>query len=127
MPTRTPHAWPLAAVPSLSTGSHHTLVSSVTVSRPFASPPLPQPGMPAGVQQAMSAAMNDPAVQSMFNNPDLIRTLLQANPAVREVMERNPEVGAGCQRENWSANRSSEGKVTEEKVRPDRECCDVPA
>lgn len=53
---------------------------------------LTQPGMPAGLQQAMSAAMDDPAVQSMLNDPELIRTLLQANPAVREVMERNPEV-----------------------------------
>ncbi|GIM15573.1 hypothetical protein Vretimale_18334 [Volvox reticuliferus] len=50
------------------------------------------PGLPAGLQQAMSAAMNNPAVQSMLSDPELIRTLMLANPAVREVMERNPEV-----------------------------------
>ena len=33
-----------------------------------------------------------PAVQAILRNPELMRTMLQANPAVRQMMEANPEV-----------------------------------
>ncbi|GFR51716.1 hypothetical protein Agub_g14162, partial [Astrephomene gubernaculifera] len=57
-----------------------------------ASGPFGMPGMPADMQQAMSAALNDPLMQTLLSDPELIRSVLGANPAMREVMERNPEV-----------------------------------
>lgn len=33
-----------------------------------------------------------PALQALLRNPELLRTMMQANPAVRQMMESNPEV-----------------------------------
>lgn len=34
-----------------------------------------------------------PCPQALLRNPELLRTMMQANPAVRQMMESNPEVG----------------------------------
>lgn len=34
-----------------------------------------------------------PAPQALLRNPELLRSMLQANPSVRQMMESNPEVG----------------------------------
>jgi hypothetical protein len=34
-----------------------------------------------------------PEPQALLRNPELLRSMLQANPAVRQMMESNPEVG----------------------------------
>ncbi|CAL1526136.1 unnamed protein product [Lymnaea stagnalis] len=36
--------------------------------------------------------MDNPFVQSMMSNPEIMRTLLMNNPQMRELMERNPEI-----------------------------------
>ncbi|KAH3814994.1 hypothetical protein DPMN_143513 [Dreissena polymorpha] len=36
--------------------------------------------------------MENPFVQQMMSNPDIMRQLMMANPQMREVMERNPEI-----------------------------------
>lgn len=33
----------------------------------------------------LSEAMNNPMMQSLLNNPELMRTMIQSNPMVREV------------------------------------------
>lgn len=40
----------------------------------------------------MRDIMNMPAVQSLMNNPEIMRSLIMSNPQMREVMERNPEL-----------------------------------
>ncbi|CAF1474307.1 unnamed protein product [Adineta steineri] len=36
--------------------------------------------------------MDSPVVQSITNNPDMLRSLLLSNPQIRDLMERNPEI-----------------------------------
>jgi len=36
--------------------------------------------------------MENPVVQSITNNPDMMRSLLMNNPQIRDLMERNPEI-----------------------------------
>ncbi|XP_074312839.1 ubiquitin domain-containing protein DSK2b-like [Silene latifolia] len=36
--------------------------------------------------------MNMPAIQSLMNNPDLMRNLVMDNPQMREIIDRNPEL-----------------------------------
>ena len=33
----------------------------------------------------MAAVMNSPVMQSMLDNPELLRTMLQANPGIQQV------------------------------------------
>nr|CAH8867160.1 unnamed protein product [Trichobilharzia regenti] len=58
----------------------------------------------AGMQQAMQAQvmqnpellrnmLDSPLVQSLMNNPEVIRNLFQANPQMRDLIDRNPELG----------------------------------
>ncbi|CAN6918082.1 unnamed protein product [Brassica oleracea] len=37
--------------------------------------------------------MNAPAIQNIMNNPELMRTLIMSNPQMRELVDRNPELG----------------------------------
>lgn len=36
--------------------------------------------------------MNNPMVQHMMSNPEMVRTLLTSNPQMQQLMERNPEI-----------------------------------
>ncbi|KAJ6897289.1 hypothetical protein NC651_023227 [Populus alba x Populus x berolinensis] len=40
----------------------------------------------------MREIMNAPAMQSLMNNPELIRSMMMSNPQMREIMDRNPEL-----------------------------------
>jgi len=40
----------------------------------------------------MHQLMDNPFVQQMMSNPDVMRSLLMNNPQMRELMERNPEI-----------------------------------
>ncbi|KAI5577922.1 hypothetical protein BDE02_09G147400 [Populus trichocarpa] len=40
----------------------------------------------------MREIMNTPAMQSLMNNPELIRSMMMSNPQMREIMDRNPEL-----------------------------------
>ncbi|KAH9620770.1 hypothetical protein KSS87_005483 [Heliosperma pusillum] len=40
----------------------------------------------------MRDIMNMPAIQSLMNNPDLMRNLIMNNPQMREIIDRNPEL-----------------------------------
>ncbi|KAL8142566.1 hypothetical protein V2J09_015598 [Rumex salicifolius] len=40
----------------------------------------------------MREIMNMPAMQSLMNNPDLIRSLIMSNPQMRDIIDRNPEL-----------------------------------
>ncbi|XP_064992965.1 ubiquitin domain-containing protein DSK2a-like isoform X1 [Musa acuminata AAA Group] len=39
----------------------------------------------------MREIMNMPAVQSLMNNPDLLRNMIMNNPQMREIIDRNPD------------------------------------
>ena len=41
-------------------------------------------GMP-NMQQMMADAANNPMVQALMQNPEFIRSMMQSNPAIREV------------------------------------------
>lgn len=93
---------------SSSPGQASSQSSSATAAAPGtpAAGAVPDPlgmgglfGMPAGfgnnpqqLSQVMNDAMNSPMMQAAMNNPELLRTMLQSNPMVREVADRNPEV-----------------------------------
>ncbi|KAF3964523.1 hypothetical protein CMV_011196 [Castanea mollissima] len=64
-------------------------------------PGLFGPGMPEfeQVQQQltqnpnmMREIMNMPAIQSLMNNPELMRSLIMSNPQMRDIIDRNPEL-----------------------------------
>ncbi|KAL9244805.1 hypothetical protein vseg_018531 [Gypsophila vaccaria] len=40
----------------------------------------------------MRDIMNMPAIQSLMNNPDLMRNLIMNNPQMRDIIDRNPEL-----------------------------------
>ncbi|KAF5951589.1 hypothetical protein HYC85_009533 [Camellia sinensis] len=40
----------------------------------------------------MREIMNMPAIQSLMNNPDLMRNMIMSNPQMREIIDRNPEL-----------------------------------
>jgi ubiquilin len=42
--------------------------------------------------QLMSQMMDNPMVQSLMSNPDIIRQMLSSNPQMQDLMERNPEI-----------------------------------
>lgn len=42
--------------------------------------------------QLVQQLMDNPMVQQMMSNPDVMRQLITANPQMRELMERNPEI-----------------------------------
>ncbi|XWS40283.1 hypothetical protein CRYUN_Cryun18bG0127500 [Craigia yunnanensis] len=41
----------------------------------------------------MREIMNTPAIQSLMNNPELMRSLIMSNPQMHEIIDRNPELG----------------------------------
>ncbi|KAF5745809.1 ubiquitin domain-containing protein DSK2a-like [Tripterygium wilfordii] len=41
----------------------------------------------------MRDLMNMPAIQNLMNNPELMRSLVMNNPQIREIIDRNPELG----------------------------------
>mmetsp|Transcript_13483 Transcript_13483/g.28849 ORF Transcript_13483/g.28849 Transcript_13483/m.28849 type:complete len:530 (+) Transcript_13483:163-1752(+) len=49
-------------------------------------------GNPQSMQQMMAEASNNPIFQHIMNDPELLRSMINANPAVRDLMDRNPEL-----------------------------------
>merc|ERR1712213_86594 len=41
----------------------------------------------------MRQVMDSPLTQSPMSNPEIVRSLIQANPQMRQLIERNPEIG----------------------------------
>ena len=41
----------------------------------------------------MRQVMDSPLTQSLMSNPEIVRSLIQANPQMRQLIERNPEIG----------------------------------
>jgi len=41
----------------------------------------------------MRQIMDSPMTQSLMSNPEIVRSLIQGNPQMRQLIERNPEVG----------------------------------
>ena len=37
--------------------------------------------------------MNQPAIQSLMNNPEFMRSIIMSNPQMRDLVDRNPELG----------------------------------
>ena len=55
---------------------------------------VPQPGQePAASNDPLAQMMQSPMVSAMLDNPEVLRSMLQANPQMRQVMENNPELG----------------------------------
>lgn len=42
--------------------------------------------------EMLSQIMENPLVQDMMANPDLMRHMIMANPQMQQLMERNPEI-----------------------------------
>ena len=54
---------------------------------------VPQPGQDASASaDPMAQLLNSPLMQGMLDNPEVMRSMLHANPQFRQVMENNPEV-----------------------------------
>ena len=53
---------------------------------------VPQPGQQPANNDPMAAMLNNPLVSSMLDNPEVLRTMIQANPQMRQMMEDNPEL-----------------------------------
>ncbi|KAL5562352.1 hypothetical protein UlMin_032099 [Ulmus minor] len=61
----------------------------------------------------MREIMNMPAIQSLMNNPDLMRSLIMSNPQMRDIIDRNPELAhilndPGILRQTLEAARNPE-------------------
>ncbi|CAN8257823.1 unnamed protein product [Cochlearia groenlandica] len=41
----------------------------------------------------MRDMLNTPAIQSIMNNPEFMRSMIMSNPQMRELIDRNPELG----------------------------------
>jgi ubiquilin len=54
---------------------------------------VPQPGQPPpGADDPLAGLLNSPIMQGMLDNPEVLRSMVQANPGMREVMDNNPEL-----------------------------------
>lgn len=42
--------------------------------------------------EMLSQIMENPLVQNMMSNPDLMRQMIVTNPQMQQLMERNPEI-----------------------------------
>lgn len=42
-------------------------------------------GNPEQMQQAMSQMMNNPMMQSVLNDPEMLRNMFSSNPAIQQV------------------------------------------
>ena len=42
--------------------------------------------------EMLSQIMENPLVQNMMSNPDLMRQMIMANPQMQQLIERNPEI-----------------------------------
>lgn len=51
-------------------------------------------GTPEQQADMMRQAMSNPLVQSMMNNPDIMRSMIQSNPRLQQVMDAHPEMAA---------------------------------
>jgi len=51
----------------------------------FGGIPGGMPQNPEQMQQSMQQMMNNPVVQSLLDNPEFLRTMMQSNPAIRQV------------------------------------------
>ena len=49
------------------------------------------PGFPPGAQN-LDQLFDNPLVQNMLSNPDLLRTMVSSNPQIQNLMERHPEL-----------------------------------
>lgn len=43
--------------------------------------------------EMLRQALDNPMVQSIMSNPDIMRSMLTQNPQMQQIMERNPEIG----------------------------------
>lgn len=76
----------------------HVPAGSNTNVNPFAPANMP-PGMMPGMMnpqdmnpEQMSQMMNSPLMQSLFDNPDLMRTMMEMNPQMQQLMDSNPQL-----------------------------------
>ncbi|CAA3016266.1 ubiquitin domain-containing DSK2a-like [Olea europaea subsp. europaea] len=61
----------------------------------------------------MREIMNNPAIQSITNNPEIMRSFIMNNPQMRDIIDRNPELGhilndPGILRQTLEAARNPE-------------------
>ena len=52
---------------------------------------VPQPGQEPPADP-MASMLNSPLMSSILDNPEVLRSMFQANPGMRQVMEENPEL-----------------------------------
>ena len=75
-------------------------------------------GCPQGMlgdPQRMAEMMNNPLVQGLLSDPEMVRTILQSNPAIREVCVMcRWEEGTGRNRGTSRAARRGGGRGAEE-------------
>ena len=57
----------------------------------------------------MRQMLNNPMMQAMMSNPDLMRTMLQSNPMIRQMTEA---VGAGVLDNPWNEVQTCLGGFT---------------
>ena len=54
-------------------------------------------GNPEQMQQAMSQMMNNPMMQSVLNDPEMLRNMFSSNPAIQQVHAlRHGKTSKGC-------------------------------
>ena len=55
--------------------------------------PNGMPGMPAGMTpEMMSQMMNNPMMDSIMSNPDMLRNLIVNNPQMQSMLDSNPQI-----------------------------------
>ncbi|KAJ3609106.1 hypothetical protein NHX12_023632 [Muraenolepis orangiensis] len=74
---------------SSSTSSSSSQAGSVSTPTP---PPTQTPNLLSGFGDLSNLIMENPLVQNMMSNPDLMRQMIVANPQMQTLMERNPEI-----------------------------------
>lgn len=53
---------------------------------------VPTPGDPPVNNDPTAGLLNSPFMQGMLDNPEMLRTMMQANPQMRQIMDNNPEL-----------------------------------
>ncbi|XP_058881305.1 ubiquilin-1-like isoform X3 [Acipenser ruthenus] len=88
-----------------SSSSTSSSAAASTESRSTSTSSMPASSSPLGLElqtqmqqqlmsnpEMMAQIMENPFVQSMLSNPDLMRQLIMANPQMQQLIQRNPEI-----------------------------------
>ncbi|XP_055356324.1 ubiquilin-1-like [Paramacrobiotus metropolitanus] len=84
---------PVTPTSGTPTGQPANTPPGARPTNPSANPLGGLPGMAGMSGMNMEQLLDNPLIQNMFSNPDMIRNVVSSNPQIQNLVERHPELG----------------------------------